>query len=62
MKHFLITNYENHNGGVLNLQVSKICQGAAGWSHIKMFTSTKGKAKSRAKAWAKKNNIELMSY
>lgn len=61
-KHFLITNYENYRGGINNLQVSRICAGAAGWSHIKQFTSQKGKAKTRAKAYAKKNSIDLIAY
>lgn len=62
MKHFLITNYENYKGGILNLQVSTICKDAAGGAPVRRFTSTKQVAKSRAKSWAKKNNIELIAY
>jgi len=61
-KYFLITHYENYNGGTNNLQVSRICEGAAGWTHIKRFTSLNNNAKATAKRWAKRNNYALVSY
>lgn len=57
---YLFVDYTHYKGGMWNLQRARIVPVGNAWGHLKMFTSENDKAESRARAWAKKNNINLI--
>jgi hypothetical protein len=57
---YLLVDYIHWKGGTYNVQRARIVPVGNAWGYIKMFTSEQDKAKSRAEAWARKNNIELV--
>ena len=56
---YLLTGYINYLGGINNLHVAWIELPDSGGC-VKSFTSLKGMAAKYARAWAKKNRVELI--
>jgi len=60
MEAYLYIYYISYKQGVNNLQIAKIVPLGQAGGYLKCFTSLVHNAESRAKNWAKKNNITLI--
>lgn len=57
---FILTDYISANGGVNNIQRSRIIPLGVMCPYMKVFTSKTGTAKARAKSWANKMKLPLV--